>query len=212
MSLQSVFTPPQRDLSMDGINANGMGGGASGNLGVGIYILGSSKFTLARALINFDVSALVGIYSSIDAAQLEMIVPSRNVVGSPPGKVYRCTRPDTWVEADATWNKYDATNNWTTAGGDYDGSTPTPVAFTLPGSGDWTVTGLTAFVTDAIASRSNIVSMILRMDDESASGTSRWLSVYSKEGTTPPVLRVTYMPATVSLPVPRRYMEPILGR
>ncbi len=87
---------------------------------------------------------------------------------------YRITR--TWVEgtktgsgtADgATWNRYDATNNWTTSGGDY--STPAAGSVTLPASfaSGWfeiTITALAQAWIDGVTANNGIIVRTLVND------------------------------------------------
>jgi hypothetical protein len=143
----------------------------------GAFYAGGVKALLRRSIVNFDVSAIAS--RTITAAKVIRTVWSRTGSGE-PATVYRCTRPSTWTEGGVTWNRYDGTNLWTAAGGDYDGSTPTPVGYSLPGAvGEMEITGLAGFVTDAIASRGNIVSMIFRLDDEGP-GSTQWHIFYAK--------------------------------
>ena len=157
------------------------------------FFSGGSKAFWYRGLYFFDVSSLVGLYTSIDAAQLELKKYSAG--GTDAAKLSRCTRPGTTTEAGVTWNKYDGTNAWTSGGGDFDDTTPGVVSFTFTDPPDpFVISGLAGYITDAIANRSNIVALLTRMSDESASGSNRGFFGFSKEGATPPVLRVTYTP------------------
>jgi hypothetical protein len=158
----------------------------------------------ARSLYNFDVSALVGLYVSIDAAQFE-----RHVVyiegGSYAARLHRCTRPSTWTEF-GTWNKYDGVSAWTVAGGDVDATTPTPVDYTEPQTGLSIATGLAAFVTDAIALRSNIVSIRGKALSEADDDVSRYTE-FNGRGDEPslrPLLRVTYTAPVAAPPAAGR--------
>jgi hypothetical protein len=152
--------------------------GSNESMQEGAFYAGGAKAVLCRTIANFDVSAIAS--RTITAAKIIRTVWSRTGSGE-PATVYRCTRPSTWTEGGVTWKKYDGTNNWTTAGGDMDGATPTPVGYTLPGStGEMEITGLAGFVTDAIASRGNIVSMIFRLDDEGP-GSTQWHLWHSGE-------------------------------
>jgi hypothetical protein len=191
---------PTIDSFMDLENPASNNGG-SATLLLGSRYFGSTKTQLGRVIYNFNVSALVGLYASIDAAQLELtFVGSAGATNPDPAlsTLYRCTRPATVTENGVTWDKYDGSNAWTTGGGDYDASTPTPVAFNIAsGATSATITGLLAFVTDAITNRSNIVSLIHRIDDESArSGDGpQGFSADSKEEVgagEKPILSVTY--------------------
>jgi hypothetical protein len=156
---------PTIDSFMDQYNAD-VNYGSENQLGVQVLYFGGNKTDGPdRAILNFDVTGLtVG-----DVGAVSLFVLPSNCAPSAAAHIYRCTRPSTWTEAGVTWNKYDGTN-WTAGGGDYDASTPTPVAFnTSTQTGVWfEIPGLKDFVTDAIT-RSNIVSIIMRLDAETPS-------------------------------------------
>ncbi|MCB1130831.1 MAG: DNRLRE domain-containing protein, partial [Verrucomicrobiae bacterium] len=74
-----------------------------------------------RSLLRFDLGALP-TGSTLDAANLVLTV-SGTFGGNPNGEamnVYRLTQA--WTEGGVTWNNYDGTNPWATAGGDYNGT------------------------------------------------------------------------------------------
>jgi hypothetical protein len=164
------------DSHLDGVSKDtNYGAATSIELGP-VFINDKSK--LMRGIGNFHVSALKG--RTINSAQLEM---TRSGLSNPgfDATLRRCTRPADWTEDGVTWNKYDGTNDWTTAGGDVDNSTPTPVSFSaLPDGGLNVVTGLGPFVIDAIDNRNGIVSLILRADDEDPPATA-WVAWTSKD-------------------------------
>ena len=146
-----------------------------------LYVAGG-KASLYRGIGNFDVSSIASktIISAFLRRQLQ------NAEGAPYDiKISRCTRPSTWTETGVTWNKYDWTNNWTSGGGDFDDTTPAAVTFTETAPGNFDIPGLKNHVTDAIANRSNIVSLILRNVDENPGVTklSLWYSSESTIGT-----------------------------
>jgi regulation of enolase protein 1 (concanavalin A-like superfamily) len=71
-----------------------------------------------RILMQFDLSAIPS-----DAVVANATLLLYEVSGGKGNPVTFDVHPLTtaWSEPDATWNKYDMTNFWTTAGGDYDG-------------------------------------------------------------------------------------------
>lgn len=66
-----------------------------------------------RALIKFDLSSIPAT-ATITSAILTLTPVTDNSSNARTLSVYRCLRA--WTEAGATWNKYDGTNNWGTAG------------------------------------------------------------------------------------------------
>lgn len=184
----ATFTPTI-DSAMEGLANPDTNYGSSTGVLCGTIFLAGAKSQFWRAIANFDVSSISG--ETITAAKLR-----RNMTidyGAERAEtIYRCTRPATWTEAGVTWNKYDGSNAWTAAGGDYDGAAPAPVGYTPSSGTGWQeITGLLAFVTDAIASRSNIVSIIMRLDDENPASADahQWSSA---QGGTPWELVVEY--------------------
>jgi RHS repeat-associated protein len=68
-----------------------------------------------HALLKFNVSELPVGYEILDA-KLGMYVQAHSTSTAKAVAVYRATKP--WTTS-ATWNTYDGTHAWTTAGGDY---------------------------------------------------------------------------------------------
>ncbi len=69
-----------------------------------------------RILIQFDLSTLPST-AIIESASLELNVSNNKGLASTI-EVYRITRD--WTEDGVTWESYNGTNDWSTAGGDYD--------------------------------------------------------------------------------------------
>jgi autotransporter-associated beta strand protein len=96
-----------------------------------------------RSLLRFDLSALP-TGSTLSAASLTLTV-SGTFGGNPGGEsmnIHRLTQ--SWTEGGVTWNHYDGTNTWASAGGDYDASVRA-TSTANPGVGGsiaWDVTGL----------------------------------------------------------------------
>ena len=121
--------------------------------------VGWSTTVARRTLQQFDVSGLPAGSQVLNAA-LKLYLPTTVPGTSVPGEtsttqasvgVYSATRA--WTSS-ATWNKYNGTNSWTTAGGDFTGelapqSSSTPWATTTVGGSldqyySWDVTQLAA--------------------------------------------------------------------
>ena len=144
-----------------------------------IGTLGKGETFAVRTILEFDVS-FIPTGATIDATKLRWYCSTAATI-TEASKVYRCTRSN-WVENQVTWNSYSAGNAWTAAGGDYDAVTPTPVAFNIAIATGWQeITGLAAFVTDALANRSGLVELILRIDDETATSHA---AAYEERGDT----------------------------
>ena len=117
----------------------------------------------ARAIGNFNLAAYAG--HTITSASLHFYHYNRD--GAASAYIARCTRPATWVEDEVTWERASDAQAWTDDGGDFDDGTPTKVTFSLAGSTGWQeVTGLKGHVDDAIANRSNVLAIIVRLADE----------------------------------------------
>jgi len=173
-------------------------------VGLGGRYVGSAKYQLNRPIMNFDVSALAG--KTINAAELRLDVEiSQNPAtggesrrgrwgGATTCTIYRCTRPTTWTEAGVTWNKYNGVSNWTSAGGDFDRTTPAPAGFEMAlATGMQVIPGLKGFVEDALANRGNVLSVIVKADDEAPGEThDEWFASRTHGTLTPPTIRVDY--------------------
>jgi hypothetical protein len=145
---------------------------------IGASYIGPAKTSLYRPIVNFDVSAVAGV--QVDAALLrrQIYVSGGASVNA---FVSRCTRPATWTEAGVTWNKYDGVNAWTAGGGDFDDMTPPKVTYLeAAGAGVVEILGLKGHVDDALANRSGVVSLIMRLDDETPD-VSNFRYWYSKD-------------------------------
>lgn len=165
--------------------------GSAAYLLMGVKYSGPTKTGLRRPIFRFDVSSLPGGVSITTAKlTLEVIAYDGGGAGS---KASRCTRENTWVEGEVTWDDYKSATAWTSAGGDYDDTgPPAAVSFSLPSSnGPFDITGLATQVQDAYDSRSGIYSIILRLDDEDP-GSDEGIQFDARSGSTPPVLEVIY--------------------
>ena len=142
-----------------------------------------------RSLLDFDISAIPAGSTIQDTSKLELYVLSIYTNGSGTAQTgYRITQA-AWTETGVTWNKYDGTNAWTTAGGDY--STPS-VSYTGPTTTGWfSISGssFAAFLQDALDNRAGIVRLILRLDAEDGS-VRGFAASNDEDATNPPKLTV----------------------
>lgn len=130
----------------------------------GPVFLGGGKDLRQRPIGNFNVSALAG--SAVNSAKLRRYTWGITNGGF-AATIYRCKQPDTWVESEVTWNDYKLNAAWLAPGGDVDNIIPTPVGYIEATTvGFHEITGLKGLVEDAVANRSNIVSLIIVADDE----------------------------------------------
>jgi len=100
-----------------------------------------------RTLLQFDLSTIPpGAEVASATLKLYYATNSHGFTGESPGGriywAYRVTQP--WTESGITWNKYDGTTSWTTAGGDY--TETGGASLTMPGSMprwvEWDVTNI----------------------------------------------------------------------
>ena len=145
----------------------------------------SSGTSTSNGLIAFDLSSLAG---TVTGATLTFAQPHDTggsfVALDRTIRVFRCKRA--WTTG-ATWQKYDGTNNWTTAGGinstnDYDATNF--FDFDMPDNLGTDVevvddAGLIALVQDAIDNRSGLLSLICFGLFAGLGGTEEWLSFFS---------------------------------
>ena len=153
-----------------------------------------------RTLVQFDLSTIPPS-AEITSATLKLYYAtySKSVVAgeSPGGRIYwayRVTQP--WTESGITWNKYDGTTPWTTAGGDYTGTGG--AALTMPSSMprwvEWDVTNIVeAWIED---SQPNYGFIIKDADETLTVDNWVWTSFRSSEYITQedrnPILEIIY--------------------
>jgi len=148
---------------------------------------GSQKGRMYRCLLEFNLNnnpqsgPPIGPGANVTTADLIRYVTTYIGDVAFPARVDRCTRPFT---VNATWNKYDGVNDWTTPGGDVD--TPS-MLYTSPDGdqGDHAITGMVDFVTDALANRAGIVRLLLRATDETTTDAHQYQAEHSFAGREP---------------------------
>ncbi len=168
---------------------------------LGFFYGGGAKAFVRRVLIGFDLNSAPSAGRMLvpsDAVVSASLVLCATVVVGPVGwgaKASRVARAD-WDDATATWSVYKTGSPWTAAGGDV-ASPPPEVSFASPSSlGDFTITGMDAHVTDALANRSGLLLVRLKADVEAdAGGVSRYVSGSDLHAPAGPRLVVTYASA-----------------
>ena len=169
----------------------------SGIWNLGVVYIGGSKSAVRRCLGRFDVFGApasgrpLTIADTLIAA--ELILETTSVAGPSawPARIERITRAD-WDYTTANWTRYKTGSNWTTAGGDV-GTPPSALAFTSPTvGGEFVISGLLPYVTDAVISRGGHVLIRLKADDEQPAQ-SQWCAFEAfLASSLRPRLRVTY--------------------
>ena len=131
-------------------------------LRVGPY--GGASQVMYRTAFHFDCSTLNAANSHVLALYVA------NVWGTCSAKTYRISRMTQtgWTEAGATWNKYDGTTAWASAGGDY--TDTGAVDFNgVDSAGQWIEIDISTLVVDAINNRSNALHILIRDTSETGS-------------------------------------------
>jgi hypothetical protein len=159
-----------------------------------------------RALMEFDLSSLVGAVESVVSAELTLNNTGGAYGGVATFNFYRLTVDD-WTEA-ATWETADGASAWSSQGGDY---TLTLGMTSTPGGGspaDLTLSnshGLDDLVVDAIDDRSGILSLIGML--EAVGADNSWIGDSSEAASVNnrPTLVITYLPCPVIERIARKF-------
>lgn len=179
------------------------------NYGTLTYImLGSYENLRRRGIDKFDFSADIPAGATINSATFSLYYYGNYV--DPVGRTYwayKLTRTD-WTELGSTWNKYDGTNNWTTAGGDYVTSDPAGGSAVVPATFGWMNWDVQAIVQDAVDNVGRVAHFLIRDETEGA-GANFISYFYSKEYTTDTSLRPKlYIDYTAEAPPAGQFLTP----
>jgi hypothetical protein len=134
-----------------------------------LYISSQGPSYNMRSILEFDMTSQIPSGATVNSATLSLYYWQYGPY-DPSGRTYwayRLTRTG-WGETTATWNKYDGTDSWTTAGGDY--TTTDGASITVPGSYGWMNWTVTNQVQTAIDSGGRIAHFLMRDGTEDASG------------------------------------------
>ena len=140
----------------------------TGRLGANIY----------RTIHKFDFSSDIAAGSTIDSTTLSLYVD--DAVSLPELDTYAaCKLTQTaWVEAEATWNNYLTTPDpiaWATSGGDFVEANPAKnTAIGVVTDARWELS-IDAIVQDALDNVSGVAHILVKADNEGASGSFMWL-------------------------------------
>ncbi len=101
-----------------------------------LWIGRDASAVLTHALMKFDLSSLDGT-ETFSAVTFTLVGATADFTVPTTLSVYRALR--TWTEGGATWNTYDGTNNWGTAGAEHttsDREATTIGAYAIPSGGN----------------------------------------------------------------------------
>jgi hypothetical protein len=200
VSIQILLQPD----ATEGVDASILSGGyADTNFGdAAMPAIGTTLFakvvTLMRVIARFDLSAIPPYGTIVDATLTLTHAPNGSISGSAPFTAYRLTRPD-WTEFGATWNKYDGSHSWTTAGGDI--STQDSDSATITSAvEDLVFDGLANLAIDAVENRDGLLHLLVAGPEL---GNSNFLVIHSSDSSEEakwPKLVVTYDVPEVLMP------------
>ena len=122
---QTTKIYPSQDSDMDRKHPDTAYGTAY-RMYLGAYVNSGEE---CRDLVQFDLSSISG--RTVTDATLHMYRFYKYYNQPLDADVHRVTQ--SWVESSATWNKYDGTHNWASAGGDFDATVI--ASTTLAGTG-----------------------------------------------------------------------------
>ena len=143
---------------------------------------------VVRSLLKFDISSVISEGATINSAIISIYYKRLQTGINPYGKLVDCCRitQPAWTETGVTWNKYDGTNSWGNAGGDY---TETDKATTQhPAIYNWmnfTVTDQVQYAVDYV---DRIAHFLIKFQNEALSSGYSLPEYHSREYTTNPTL------------------------
>lgn len=164
-----------------------------------ILVRAQSSTEAYHGLVQFDLS-FIPAGSTIISATLKLYYCNWGT-NNPAGRTiaaYRLTQ--SWDEDSVTWNRYDGTNAWATAGGDY--TTTNGASATVPGSFGWMGWSVTGIVTDWVSYGEYNKGFLLK-DTNEESGACYITNFWSSEAGNSelqPVLEVEYRTVSSAIP------------
>src|SRR3990167_6779178 len=159
-----------------------------------IQYSGGDKVDDDRTLVHFDLSATGLTAAQVWNARLVLTEDTWSVSNAPFTVYIRRLTQINWTEAGVTWNKYDGTNAWVSAGGDMTATDEgiDVVRVNHAVGKVWYLSGLAPLVKDAITSRSNQLHIELFIQADTASHFAEWTP--RESGTNQWYLEVNYPP------------------
>lgn len=168
---------------------------------VNLYVGESNDTALkTRSLLKFNLSAIPS-NATVTTAILNLYLVSEKSSNVTSITVHRLLK--NWTESNVTWNKYDGTNNWTTAGGfnaaDCETANIGSVSLSATESAGWkTITLTAAEVKEWIDGTLDNYGMLLKTDAEANDRYLFHSSNYSSDPTLRPYLTITYTTPALS--------------
>ena len=147
---------------------------------IGMDVLSDTR----RILIEFNLSSIPS-NARITAANLKLYTTAKSA-GDPVTDIYRLNR--SWAESGVTWNKYDGTNSWTTAGGDFDSVKWATTTIAAVGWSSWNITNL---IQNWVNGSYSNYGMLVK-SDTTGSGTANIASSDHSDSAKWPILELNY--------------------
>lgn len=143
-----------------------------------------------RIVCKFDFSALDA--SAVITGATFSIYHDINT--SADGRTYWAYRltQTSWVEADVTWDKYDATNNWSTGGAEGDYTITDGASAIVPTTGNWMDFDVKTLVQYARDNVSDVLHLLVRDGTEGTGSTVQARFLSNNNGSNNPKLTITY--------------------
>ena len=148
----------------------------------------------SRSLIHFTLSSGSG---TISAIKLYLNAETIYAGGVSDAGLYQLTQTG-WTEAGVTWNKYDGTNNWASAGGDFSATLIHQTSVTTTGAKNWDLIEPNANGTGLTLTWGSEVQLLIKAVSETSTNNDA-VDFSSKENGTPgnrPYIEITYTPAS----------------
>ncbi|MEA2493589.1 MAG: hypothetical protein QOJ29_1500 [Thermoleophilaceae bacterium] len=141
-----------------------------------------------RSLLRFDVAGAVPANSMIAGAHLEVYLSSKTTSNTTSVAAHKVTR--SWTSA-ATWNKYDGTNAWTAAGGDFASTAEYTNSSASGATATWYAFGVTNAVQQWLDGGAANNGVLLKEPTENVNNV---LSYSSATGGNAPYIQIDYEP------------------
>lgn len=207
LAFETAVLNPSSDAAMYSENGN-----VADGAGQFLFIGKNSAGAFRRSTIKFNVAGAIPVGATILSASLA--VAAGNTQGTNnAATLYRLT--EDWTEGptdptgsegsgvtamtgDTTWTfRNFNSQTWTVAGGSYDNTAAAAISITGTGTYTWTTSStLTTMLQAWLDTPASNFGWLIVGDETTAGATAKQLS--SRQGTTPPVLTLTYLKATYS--------------